>query len=71
MEVVFTTITLGTNQAFCGEDYYAENMAADEARVQQLFKVRIPHRCPAPASDRRSVASVASDAEQRICSRVP
>lgn len=38
VDVALTTITLGANEAFCSEEYYAENMASDEARVQQLFK---------------------------------
>ena len=40
MSVVFTTITVGTNPEYADELFYAENMHADEHRVQQLFLVR-------------------------------
>ena len=40
MSVVFTTITVGTNPEYADELFYAENMHADEKRVQQLFLVR-------------------------------
>ena len=40
MSVVFTTITVGTNPEYADELFYAENMHADETRVQQLFLVR-------------------------------
>ena len=44
MSVVFTTITVGTNPEYADELFYAENMHADEKRVQQLFLVRCsPH----------------------------
>jgi len=41
MSVVFTTITVGTNPEYADELFYAENMHADEHRVQQLFLVRV------------------------------
>lgn len=40
--VVFLTTMLGANPEYTNELFYAENMAADERRVQRLFQV--PHR---------------------------
>ena len=39
LEVVFTTLTLGTNPGFAEESFYTQ-MHEDEVRVQRLFEVR-------------------------------
>lgn len=40
MGVVFLTTMVGANPEYANELFYAENMAADEQRVQILFQVR-------------------------------